>query len=164
MMISDKMNKKLCEQITNEFNASQAYLAMACMFEGQGLPLLAQRFREQTEEERGHALKILDYVLEVGGTVELQPLPAPRPEYPSVLAAIEAAVEHEKKVTQQIHDLCTLAESEKDYATRSFLNWYVDEQVEEVASMEQLATAARMCGDHLLQLEAYLIHHAKASG
>jgi ferritin len=161
MMISEKMNKQLNEQITNEFNAQQTYLAMACMFERKGLPLLAKHFRTQTEEEREHALKILDYVLEVGGTVQLQPLPAPRPEYPSVLAAIEAAVEHEKKVTRQIHDLCTLAESEKDYGTRNFLNWFCEEQVEEVSSMEQLANAARMCGDQLLQLEAYLIHHAK---
>jgi len=164
MMISEKMNSKLNEQITNEFNAHQTYLAMACMFESMGLPLLAGHFRKQTEEEREHALKILDYVLDQGGKVELQALPAPRAEYPTVLAAIEAAVEHEKKVTQQIHDLCALAESEKDYGTRTFLNWFCEEQVEEVASMEQLAAAARMCGQHLLQLEAYLIHHAKAEG
>lgn len=162
MMISENMNKKLNEQITNEFNASQTYLAMACMFEKMALTLLAKDFRRQTEEEREHALKILDYVLEVGGTVELQPLPAPRPEYPSVLAAIEAAVEHEQKVTKQIHDLCTLAESEKDYGTRNFLNWYVEEQIEEVSSMQQLADVARMCGDALLQLETHLIHREKA--
>jgi ferritin len=164
MMISEKMNKQLNQQITNEFNAQQTYLAMACMFESLGLPLLAAYFRRQTEEERGHALKILDYVLDQGGKVELQSLPAPRGEYPSVVAAIEAAVDHEKKVTQQIHDLCAFAEGEKDYGTRNFLNWFCEEQVEEVSSMEQLAMAAKMCGDRLLQLEAYLIHHAKATG
>lgn len=162
MMISEGMVKKLNAQITSEFNASQTYLAMACMFESLGLPLLARRFRTQTEEERQHALKILDYVLTQGGKVQLEALPAPRAEYPSVLAAIEAAVEHEKRVTRQIHELCAAAESEKDYATRNFLDWYVEEQVEEVASMEQLAGAVRMCGEHLLQIEAYLIHHQKA--
>lgn len=161
MMISETMNKKLCEQIANEFNASQVYLAMACMFEGKALGLLTKYFRKQTEEEREHALKILDYVLEVGGTVELHPLPAPRQEYPTVLGAIEAALEHEKKVTQQIHDLCTLAESEKDYGTRNFLNWYVEEQIEEVSSMQQLADVARMCGEALLQLEMYVSHKIK---
>ncbi|MFQ5807158.1 MAG: ferritin [Phycisphaerae bacterium] len=160
MMISEKMNKQLCEQITNELNASQTYLAMACMFEGKALQLLAKRFRKQAEEEREHALKIVDYILEVGGSVELQPLPAPRAEYPTVLAAIEAAVEHEQTVTKQIHELCTLAESEKDHGTRNLLNWYVEEQIEEVSSMRQLADVARMCGNALLQLEAYLIHRA----
>lgn len=160
VMISEKMNKELNEQITREFNASQTYLAMACLFAGKALKLLAKRFRKQAEEEREHALKILDYVLEVGGTVELQPLPAPRAEYPSVLAAIEAAVEHEQGVARQVDELCALAESEKDNATRNFLNWYVAEQIEEVSSMRQLADVARMCGNALLQLEAYLIHSA----
>ncbi|MEP0845398.1 MAG: ferritin [Phycisphaerae bacterium] len=162
MMISEAMNAKLNEQVANEFMASQTYLAMACQFEGLNLKNLAAFFRKQTEEEREHALKIVDYVLEVGGRVKLAPLPAPRESYPSVLAAIETALEHEKRVTQQIHDLVSLAEQEKDYASRSFLNWYVDEQVEEVSSMDHLRAVCKMCGDHLLQLEAYLIHTKRA--
>lgn len=153
-MISAAMNAKLNEQITHEMNASQKYLAIACTFDGLGLKGLVRRFREQSDEERGHALKILDYVLEVGGTVALQALAQPKGDYASVLAAIEAAVESELTVTRQINDLVDLAEKEKDHATRSFLQWFVDEQVEEVSSMSHMVQLARMAGNNLLQLEA----------
>ncbi len=156
MMISAAMAAKLNEQITHELGASQAYLAIACMFEGRSLKILGKKFREQTEEERSHAMKILNYLLEVGASVSLQPLAAPRHDFPNVLAAIEAALEHEKKVTRQINELVSLAEKENDYASRSFLQWFVDEQVEEVSSMSHLLDIARMAGENLLQLEAYV--------
>jgi len=155
-MISKKMNQKLNEQITHEFNASQIYLAMACQFDGMGLKVLAGYFRKQTAEEREHALKILDYVLDVNGEVELLAIPAPQKSYASVQAAIDAALAHEKKVTQQIHDLVTLADEEKDYASRSFLKWFVDEQVEEVSTIGHLSQVASMAGNNLLLLEAYV--------
>jgi ferritin len=154
MAISQAMNAKLNEQITNEFFASQLYLSMACMFESMSLKVLAGWFRKQTEEERSHALKILGYVLDIGGQVAVQAVPQPGHEWPSVLAAIEAAVGHEVKVTGQIHALVALAEQEKDYATRSFLKWFVDEQVEEVQSTSYLRDVAKMAGDRLLHLEA----------
>lgn len=163
MPISDAMNTKLNEQITNEMFASQLYLAMACMFEDMGLKNLARLFRMQTEEERGHALKILDYIPQVEGKVTLAALAAPPAEWPSVEAAIEAALEHERKVTGQVNDLMALAEKENDYASRSFLNWYVDEQVEEVDSMSSLLQAAKLAGKNLLQLEAYVAHVAARS-
>ena len=155
-MLSQAMTTKLNEQIASEFNASQTYLSMACMFESMTLKMLAKMFRKQTEEERGHALKIVDYMLEAGGTVNILPLPAPPARFESVAAAIEAALKHEEMVTQQIHNLVALAEQEKDYATRSFLQWYVDEQVEEVASTTDLLQIAKMSGQQLLLLEAYV--------
>jgi len=161
MPISEAMNKKLNTQITNEFLASQIYLSMACMFEDMGLRNLARVFRKQTEEERGHALKILDYVLENEGKVRLQAIPEPPAEWSTVTDAIAAALAHERKVTGQINELVALADQEKDYATRSFLNWFVDEQVEEVNSMSSLLQAAKLAGDRLLQLEAYIAHMIK---
>ena len=158
MAISESMNAKLNEQIGHELFSSQVYLAMACLFEEQGLKMLSKLYRKQTEEERGHALKILDYLGTVEGKVRLTAIPQPQASYPSVLAAIEAALEHERKVSEQINDLLVLAEKERDYATRSFLKWYVDEQVEEVDSQLHLAQIARMAGQHLLQLEAYVAH------
>lgn len=158
MAISKAMNAKLNEQIASEFYSSQVYLAMACMFEGLGLKMLAKLYRKQTEEERTHALKILDYIFTVEGQVKLQAIPEPPAKYKSVLAAIEAALAHERKVTEQIHALAAFAEKEKDYATGSFLQWFIDEQVEEVDSQVQLVQIARMAGDHLLQLEAYVAH------
>lgn len=155
-MLSAAMTTKLNEQIMHEFGASQAYLAMACYFDALGLKRLTALFRKQSDEERGHALKIVDYMLEVGTKVRILALDAPRTEFPSVLAAVEAAVEHEERVTQQIHDLVRLAESENDYPTRSFLQWFVDEQVEEISSMSQLAQVVRMAGSQLLHVEMYL--------
>ena len=161
MALSEVMNTKLNQQITNEFYASQLYLAIACMFEERGLKMLAKLYRKQTEEERGHALKILDFISTVEGKVRLQAIPEPTPTFPSVLAAIEAALEHERKVTRQIHDLMALAEQEQDYATQALLRWYVEEQVEEVDSQLHLVHIARLAGDHVLQLEAYVAHMVK---
>lgn len=168
MSISQAMNAKLNEQITHELHASQTYLAMACLCDDLGLKALTAFFRRQADEERGHGLKILDYIQEVGGTVRLSAIPEPQHKYASVPAAIEAAVEHEKKVTAQVNALVALADKENDYATRSFLNWFVDEQVEEVSSLSHLAQLAQMAGEHLLQLEACVAKmgdpHASGSG
>ncbi len=158
MAISEALNAKLNDQITNELYSSQVYLAMACMFEGLGLKMLAKLYRKQTEEERSHALKILDYLTTVEGKPTMKAIAQPPASYPSPLAAIEAALAHERQVTGQITALMTQAESERDYATCSFLKWYVDEQVEEVDSQLHLAQIARMAGAHLLQLEAYVAH------
>lgn len=161
MAISEPMNAKLNEQITNEFNAEHTYLSMACMFDGLGLSQLAMYFRKQADEERGHALKILDYLLEAEGTVKLQGVPQPPHAWDSVLAAIEAALEHERRVTAQIHSLVELAEGEKDYATRTFLNWFVEEQVEEVASMVRLRDVAKLAAPSLLMIDMYVGHAIK---
>jgi ferritin len=161
MAISKKMNKALNDQVTNEFFASQTYLAMACMFEAKSLAVLAERFRKQALEERDHATKLIDYILDADGTVELQAIPEPQNKYATVQAALEAALEHEEGVTKNIHDLCTLAEADKDRATRQFLDWYVEEQVEEEASARTLIDIGKLCGNAVLQLEAYLIHLMK---
>lgn len=154
MSISQAMSARLNEQITSELSASQKYLAMACVFESMGLKVLARRFRQQSDEERGHALKIVDYLLDVGARVTLQAVPQPKGDYPTALAALEAAVESELAVTRQIDELVALAEKESDYATRSFLQWFVDEQVEEVSTTTHLVQLAKMAGSNLLQLEA----------
>lgn len=160
MELSEALNTKLNEQITHELASSQIYLSMACLCDGLGLKNMAGLFRRQTDEERTHAMKILDYMLEAGGTVQLQAIAAPPAEWASVEAAIEAALQHEKKVTGLIHGLVALADKEKDYATRSFLNWFVDEQVEEEDSFTTLLQAAKLAGKNLLQLEAYVAHVA----
>lgn len=155
------MSAKLNDQITNEFFASQLYLSMACMFDSMSLKQLAKYFRRQTEEEREHALKILDYVLSVNGKVTLHAIAEPARDWPGVTAMIEAALNHEKKVTGQINALVAQAEQDKDYATRSFLRWFVDEQVEEEAGMTYLLDVAKMAGDRLLHLEAVVAHLVK---
>lgn len=156
MTLSKAMVKKLNEQITHEFDASHTYLGMSCYFDAQGLKVLAGYFRRQSEEERAHALKIVDYMQDVGAAVALDALARPPASYADVRAAVAAALDHEREVTGQISALASLAEKDHDYATRSFLNWFIDEQVEEERSMSDLLRLVDMAGDNLLQLEAHL--------
>lgn len=155
-MLSAAMTEKLNEQIVSEFGAAHAYLAMACVLDGMELPSLTKFFRAQSDEERAHAMKLVDYLLAAGGDVRLGAIPAAPAEYKSVLAIAEAALKHEEKVTAQIHAIAKLARDESDFATGSFIQWYVDEQVEELATMTRLVQAARYAGDGMLQLDNFV--------
>ncbi|HRX85381.1 MAG TPA: ferritin [Phycisphaerae bacterium] len=150
-VVVDKLN----DQIANEFHAAHNYMAMACRFDGLGLKVLSQWFFRQGEEEREHGKKILTYLLEVGADVQLRAIAEPVGDLSSPISIVETALEQEENVTKQIHDLVALAEQHKDYATRSFLSWFIDEQVEEVATMTELLQMLKLAGNqHLLQVEA----------
>ncbi len=158
MMISQTMCDKLNGQIKLEFSAAYQYLSMACTFDTMGLKILSQLFNQQYAEEREHALKILGYVQEVGGSVKLEAVPKPCGDYKSVQAIVEAALESEFEVTRAIGGLMDAAIAEKDHATQSFLKWFVDEQVEEVSSMSDLLTLVKLAGDNVLQVESRVRH------
>lgn len=152
-MLSKSMNEKLNAQITREFYSSYLYRQMASCLDQMGLSVLEQFFLDQADEERSHAVKLIDYVQKAGGRLELGAIPAPPVEYPSVLALVEATLVHEREVTGHIHALMAQAEEDKDYSTRSYLQWYIDEQVEEEASFASLVQLAKLAGDNLLALE-----------
>ncbi len=157
MMISSKMVASLNKQIANEMAASHKYLAMSYCFEDMGLRIFAKRFMQQADEERGHALKIAQYIQDVGGKVSIDKLDKPKADYKSAKQIVQAAVDSELTVTKQINDLMAQADKEKDYATRSFLKWYVDEQVEEVSTMTDLLKLVTMAGEqYLFQVEGRL--------
>jgi ferritin len=158
MLISKTMNARLNDQIRAELFASHKYLGMACAFEDMGLRILAKRFFQQSEEEREHALKFIRYIVEVGGSVELQAIDKPQKAYRSVEEIVSAALDSEMAVTDMINKLVTLADEEKDYATRSFLQWFVDEQVEEVSSMHDLLALVKLAGSNVLQVEMRVRH------
>jgi ferritin len=120
--------------------------------------MLAKLYRKQADEERTHALKILDYIPTVEGHARLQAIPEPPMQFDTPLAAIQAALDHERKVTDQINALMALADQENDHATRVLLRWFVEEQVEEVDSQLHLLQVAKMAGPNILQLEAYVAH------
>ncbi len=162
MMISTTMNAKLNDQIGAEFAAAHAYLAMACDFDRMALKALAKRFLKQHDEECEHAMKILHYVQEVGGTVSLDAIAKPKKDYKNMEAIVSTALQNELDITAKINDLMTLAESEKDYATRSFLQWFVDEQVEEVSSMTDLLNIVKLAGENMLQVESLVRHQMLA--
>lgn len=154
MLISAKMSKALNGQIANELGASHKYLAMAYRFEAMGLKIFARHFQKQSQEEREHALKIAKYILDVGGEVDLEGTDKPKGDYSSAKAIVKAALDSEMTVTRQINDLVAMAKKENDYATDNFLQWYVEEQVEEVSSMTELLQLVTMAGEaNLLALE-----------
>ncbi len=143
-MISKKMQDALNEQINAELYSSYLYLSMEAAFEAMNLPGMAKWMRAQTQEEIVHAMKLYDFVNERGSKVTLKAIDGPQVEWPSALAVFEAAYAHEQKVTGLINELVNLAVEEKDHATNSFLQWFVNEQVEEEASASDVVAKLKM--------------------
>jgi ferritin len=137
-MISKKMENALNEQINAEMYSAYLYLAMAAHFESENLPGFAKWMRVQTQEEESHAKKLFEYVIERGGKVALKTIDAPPAQWKSPLAAFEAAYKHEQLVTDRINKLTELAMEQKDHAAGVFLQWYINEQVEEEASVDKI--------------------------
>ena len=146
-MLKDKMQEALNEQINKEIYSSYLYLAMSAAFEDKSLPGLAHWMRVQAQEEWQHALKIYKYIVERGGSVKLKAIDGPPSDFDSPLSMFEQAYEHEKKVTGMINNLMDQAVSDKDYATQSFLKWFVDEQVEEEDAARGIVDKLQMVGD-----------------
>ena len=138
------MQSALNEQVNAEMYSAYIYLSMSAYFTDQNLDGAAGWMRLQFQEEMAHAMKIYDFVLERGGKVVLGAIEKPPEQWNSPLAAFEAAFEHEQKVTAMIDDLVNLANSEKDHASANFLQWFVDEQVEEEASVDQIVKKLKM--------------------
>lgn len=138
MMISKAIAKRLNEQVNNEFFAFWAYQQMAYSFEDLDLPVFAQLFFKQAGEEREHAEKIAKYLTEQGAPVTLTKLDAPKSNYKSAADIIKAALDHELMVTKHWNDISDMAIKAKDHATRVLSDWFVNEQVEEVSSMNEL--------------------------
>ncbi len=147
MLITSAMNDALNEQIGNEFGASLQYVAIAAYFDRENLPVLARRFYTQAAEERDHAMRIVKYVLDVGGHVAIPAIPAPKSDFTSAEEAVQLSVGWEMTVTDQIKGLMDLADKQNDRLTRNFLEWFINEQVEEVSSMEQLLSMVRRAGE-----------------
>lgn len=144
-------------QIGRELEAHLQYLAISSWFDAEGLPELSRFFRAQAAEEHEHALRFLDYVQEVGGSVVIPALSAPKPAFESAEEAVAASLEWEQDVTRHIDRLVDLASERKDHATQAFLQWFVTEQVEEVSTMTELLQVTRRAGEaNLLLLEDFV--------
>ena len=146
-MISQKIQKALNEQLNAEFYSSYFYLSMSAYFESKDLQGFAQWFRLQADEEYAHAMKIFDYVYQIGGEVKLLKIDGPKTNWDSFLEVFQDTFEHEQKVTKSINDLLELSYAEKDHATINFLQWFVSEQVEEEATAMQNVKKMEMIGD-----------------
>jgi len=141
--VEDAMN----EQIKNELFSAYQYLSMAAYCESENLPGFAQWMRSQAQEETVHAMKFYDFVLERNGRVVLRAIDGPLVEFGTPLEVFERALEHEKKVTAQINDLYGVAAKENDYASQTFLQWFVTEQVEEEKNAGDVVETLKMVGD-----------------
>ena len=148
MAMSADLQDAYNDQISLEFASSYAYLQMAAFLEDANLPGFGNWMRRQAEEERTHAMKFFDFVLDRGNQVELRPIPAPSTDYTSPLSAFEASLAHEQKVTAAIHDLYSQATEAKDYESLPLLHWFIDEQVEEESTVSELIEQIAMAGDN----------------
>jgi ferritin len=142
-VIQDAMN----EQMKSEFYAAYQYLSMAAYCESENLPGFAHWMRTQAREETQHAMKFYDFILDRNGRVVLQAVEEPVVEFGSPLEVFERALEHEQRVTAMINDLYGLAVRENDYASQTFLQWFVTEQVEEEKNAGDVVETLKMIGD-----------------
>ncbi len=153
------MEKALNGQINEELFSAYLYLSMSACFAARSLSGIAGWFRNQALEEQVHAAKIFDFVLERGGEVELTGLKGPQTSWQTPLEAFEAALAHEQHITGCINNLVAQADKESDYASKVFLDWFVEEQVEEEATAEEIVDQLRIIGDNgygLLMLDREL--------
>ncbi len=147
MGLSKKMEEALNKQVNAELFSSYLYLAMAADFEAKNLPGFAHWLKLQAKEENGHALKLYEYINDRRSRVTLAAIAAPPAEWATPLAAFEAVLAHEQKVTGLIHKLVELAAAEKDNATGIFLQWFVTEQVEEEKNADAIVAQLKMIGE-----------------
>jgi ferritin len=157
MLISPDVNKSLNQQIGHEFGASLQYVAIAAYFDGEGLPALAKHFYKQAQEEREHAMRFVRYSLDADAHIEIPAIPAPQCAFSSAEEAVRLSRDWEVQVTSQINAIMDLAIGQSDHMTRNFLEWFIEEQREEVSSMDTLLKMIRRAGDQgLLFVENYL--------
>ncbi|MBN1885860.1 MAG: ferritin [Candidatus Krumholzibacteriota bacterium] len=158
-MIRKKVRDAFNQQIQHEMFSAYLYLSMASYFHEQGFDGMGQWMRVQAMEEMEHAMKFFDHIHERDGKVELLAIEKPENVWASPLDAFKAALKHEQFITGKIEALVTLANAEKDYASKSMLQWFVDEQVEEESNASrnvQLLEMAGKAGHALLMIDREL--------
>ena len=146
-MLSKKVQEALNAQINAEYYSSYLYLSMAAHCQAMNLEGFASWLRIQADEEMIHAMKIYDFVLERGDRVTLTAIEAPPSAWESPLAIFEATYSHEQYVTERINKLVDLAIADSDHATNAFLQWFVNEQVEEEASADAVLQKLKLMAD-----------------
>lgn len=148
MKLSSKLEKALNEQMHLEYVSAYAYLGMAAYFEPGPFSGFAKWMRMQSSEELDHARKFFDYIVDRNGTLALKALPEPKTGYKSALEVFRASLAHEQRVSASICALYDQAQGEKDYATASFLKWFLDEQVEEEKVVSDFIQKLELVGEN----------------
>ena len=147
MKMSDTLAETFNRQIDLELASSIAYLQMAAYFDGRSLPGMATWMRMQSEEERAHALKFFDHVLNRGNSVALGAGEAPKTDFTSAVDAFETALAHEQRVSKAISDLYTAALADGDSSSFGLLQWFLDEQIEEESTVSDIVEQLKLIGE-----------------
>lgn len=146
-MASKKMIDSLNNHLNEEFYSSYLYLSMSAYFEDKNLKGFANWFKIQSQEEYGHGMKFYAFIHQVGGKIALKAIKAPKITWKSFMEVFAETLAHEKHITGLINKLVGQAMQEKDYATNNFLQWFINEQVEEEATVEEIINKLEMIGD-----------------
>jgi bacterioferritin B len=155
-MASERFLAALNEQIAREFAAAHQYVAVGNFYVAETFPQLAAFFYKQAVEEREHAMKMVGYVLDRDGTPDIGAIDAPRQSFEDHVEPIKIALEQERKVTVRISELFEIARETRDYQGEQFMQWFLQEQVEEEASMSDLLAVAERTRTVPMLLEEYL--------
>jgi len=154
--LDTKFHALIQDQIRSEFGASQQYLAIAVYFDGADLPQLAKHFYGQAGEERNHAMMLVQYLIDRDIDVEIPGVDPVRNTFDAPRDALSLALDQERTVTEQISRLASVARDEGDYLGEQFMQWFLKEQVEEVALMTRLVRIADRAGANLFHLEDFV--------
>jgi ferritin len=158
-MLSKVVQDTINDQIKNELYSAYMYLSMSAYFEGANLLGCAHWMRVQSQEEVSHAMKFFEFVFDRGGRVVLQAIDQPPVDFKSPLDIFQQTLQHEQKVTALINHIYELAVKETDYATQTFVQWFITEQVEEEKNASQILDQLKAIGDQpaaLFMLDGYL--------
>jgi ferritin len=155
---------KLNQQVGHEFAAAQQYVAIAVHYDAETLPRLAAFFYRQAVEERNHAMMMTQYLLDAGVDAVVPGVEAPRTAFPDIVAPVQHALDQERQVADQVAGLARVARDNDDYASEQFMQWFIKEQVEEIASMSDLLTIVERAREDPLRAEEYLAREAIGDG
>jgi len=156
-MAAARFVERLNEQIAYEFAASQQYIANAVYYDAQTLPRLAAFFYQQAVEERNHALMMVRYLLDADARVSIPGVTGPENEFADIVAPVALALEQERRVSDQIGALMSVARDEGDFQSEQFIQWFLKEQVEEVATMSSLLAVVQRSAEVPMTIEEYLV-------
>ena len=163
-MPAEPFVEQLNVQIGHEFAAHQQYVACAVYYDALTMPQMASFFYALALEERDHAMMMIKYLIDQDAPVVVPGVSAPQVDFPDIVAPVELALEQERRVTAQINELTKRARDENDFASDQFMQWFIKEQVEEVATMNDLLTVVSRAADDINAIEEYMRREQGAGG
>jgi bacterioferritin B len=155
-MPAESFVTRLNEQIGHEFAAHQQYVACAVHYDAETLPQLARFFYRQALEERDHAMMMVQYLMDAGAEVTIPGVAAPQNTFGDIVEPVALALEQERRVSEQINALAGIAREAGDFTSEQFVQWFIKEQVEEVATMSDLLRVVERSRNDPMEIENYM--------